>query len=210
MSAEKRPPVDWESVEIHYRAGIRSLKDIGAEFGVSDAGIIKKAKQKEWKRDLSAKIRAKADAKVSASVVSAEVSAKRAANEAIVIEANAELQYRIRMGHRSGLARLRDVKDQLLEHVESVARNLPEIDQVVQMLRKEGENGLDKANDAMRRAMERSTVIDDLKKLAEIDERVRKGECLAFNIPMDGTDPDGTPATSKKRVLVEFVDAVIK
>jgi hypothetical protein len=201
---------DWIQIEVDYRAGIKTLRQIADEHGITHGAINKRAKRDEWTRDIASKIQAKADAKVSKAAVSSEVSKKLAVTEQVVIEANAELQYSIRMGHRSGLARLRDVKDQLLEHVETVVRNLPEIDQVVQMLRKEGENGLDKANDAMRRAMERSTVIDDLKKLAEIDERVRKGECLAFNIPMDGADPDGTPANSKKRVLVEFVDAVIK
>jgi len=44
--------IDWEAVEIQYRAGVRSLKDIGAEFGVSDAGIIKKARKEEWVRGI--------------------------------------------------------------------------------------------------------------------------------------------------------------
>lgn len=202
---------DWIQIEVDYRAGIKTLRQIADEHGITHVAINKRAKRDGWTRDIAAKIQAQAEAKVTKAAVTNLVTKEhRLVTEQVVIEANAELQYRIRMGHRSGLARLRDVKDQLLEHVESVVRNLPEIDQVVQMLRKEGENGLDKANDAMRRAMERSTVIDDLKKLAEIDERVRKGECLAFNIPMDGTDPDGAPANSKKRVLVEFVDAVIK
>ena len=49
----KRKAIDWESVEMQYRAGIRSLRDIGAEFGVSDVAIIKRAKRDEWTRDLS-------------------------------------------------------------------------------------------------------------------------------------------------------------
>lgn len=73
--------IDWESVEGAYRAGIRSLKDIGAEFGVSDAGIIKRAKRDGWARNLAAKIAARAEAKVSAAVVSDLVSAQRAFNE---------------------------------------------------------------------------------------------------------------------------------
>ena len=60
-----RKAIDWESVEIQYRAGIRSLKDIGNEFNVSDAAIIKRAKRDGWSRDLRAKIQAKAEAKVS-------------------------------------------------------------------------------------------------------------------------------------------------
>ena len=45
--------------------------------------------------------------------------------------------------------------------------------------------------------------MDDLKKLAEIDERVRKGEREAFNI----TGPTGGEDEPKrKRVILDFVD----
>lgn len=42
--------IDWAAVELHYRANLRSLKDIGKEYGVSDAGIIKRAKRDGWTR----------------------------------------------------------------------------------------------------------------------------------------------------------------
>lgn len=45
-----RKQIDWDAIEPHYRAGIRSLKDIGAEFEVSDAAIIKHAKRDGWVR----------------------------------------------------------------------------------------------------------------------------------------------------------------
>ena len=38
--AKTRKVVDWEALELQYRAGIRSLKDIGREFNVSDAAIV--------------------------------------------------------------------------------------------------------------------------------------------------------------------------
>jgi hypothetical protein len=50
------------------------------------------------------------------------------------------------------------------------------------MVRNPDDNGVDRANDALRKAMSRSGLIDDLKKLAEVDERVRKGEREAFSI----------------------------
>lgn len=104
----KKDPVDWEMVELHYRSGIRSLKDIGYEYGVSDAGIIKRARRDKWTRDLSAKIKAKAEAKVSAAAVSAEVSERRNANEIDIVEANASKVAEISLSHRADLAKLRD------------------------------------------------------------------------------------------------------
>jgi hypothetical protein len=108
----ERKKIDWEAVEREYRAGIRSLKDIGEEFGVSDAGILKRAKRDDWARDLQAKVRAKADALVSAALVSAEVSAEVSANRKIaereVVEVEAKVQARIRLTHRSDIKALRE------------------------------------------------------------------------------------------------------
>ena len=36
---------DWDAIELHYRAGIRSLRDIAAEFQVSNPAIIKHARK---------------------------------------------------------------------------------------------------------------------------------------------------------------------
>ena len=48
-----RKDIDWKAVAIEYRAGIRSLKDIGAQFGVSDAGtrpsLIQRARRRRRK-----------------------------------------------------------------------------------------------------------------------------------------------------------------
>lgn len=116
MAARQR--VDWDAIEPHYRAGIRSLKDIGAEFEVSDAAIIKHAKAKGWTRNLKAKIQAKADAKVSAATVSAEVSAEKALTEASRVEVEAEVQARIRLAHRKDIGRSRSLAMKLLAELE--------------------------------------------------------------------------------------------
>jgi hypothetical protein len=51
---------DWISIEQQYRAGVRSLRDIGAEFGITEGAIRKKARKEDWVRDLSEKIKFKA------------------------------------------------------------------------------------------------------------------------------------------------------
>lgn len=102
-----RKRVDWDVVGVHYRAGIRALKDIGNEYGVSDAGIIKHANKVGWTRDLKGKIQAKADAKVSAAMVSAEVSALTKITEQVTIEIEATVQSRIRLAHRGDIGKLR-------------------------------------------------------------------------------------------------------
>jgi len=160
-----RRDVDWEAVEIQYRAGIRSLKDIGAEFGVSDAGIIKRAKRDGWERDLKAKIQAKAAAKVSAAMVSAEVSPEQKLTEAVRIEVESEVQARIQLGHRTDIARGRSLTMKLLAELEGQVDCLPELLRLGEMLRSEDDRGMDRLNDLYRKVIDlpsRTKVMKDL------------------------------------------------
>ena len=54
-SQPEKKQINWEAIQAHYSAGIRSLMDIAKEYGVSDAGILKRAKKEDWTRDLSAR-----------------------------------------------------------------------------------------------------------------------------------------------------------
>lgn len=134
MADANKPPIDWEAVEIQYRAGIRSLKDIGAEFGVSDAGILKRAKRDGWARDLKAKIRAKAEAKVSAATVSAEVSALTKINEAVTIEVEAEVQARVLLRGRKDIGQARELAMKLLDELRAQTDNGHLFDQLAELL----------------------------------------------------------------------------
>lgn len=187
MSDAKKPAIDWESVELHYRANLRSLKDIGKEYGVSDAGIIKRAKRDGWTRDLKAKIAAKAEAKVSAAAVSAEVSANRVANEAAVVDANAELQYRIRMEHRSDIGRARSLFQALLSEVEAVTGDVGLFVELGEIMDKSGPgaNGSwvkDKVNELYQRIVSTVGRVDNAKKLTEMLEKLVRLEREAFGI----------------------------
>ena len=54
MSTKKptasRGTTDWEAIEREFRAGIRSLREIGAEYGVTEGAIRKRAKRDGWQR----------------------------------------------------------------------------------------------------------------------------------------------------------------
>jgi hypothetical protein len=116
-----RKVIDWEALELQYRAGIRSLKDIGKEFDVSDAAIIKRARRDGWDRDLKAKIQAKADAKVSASLVSIEVSERKKLTESAIIEAVAVASATVQITQRTDIKRARDLNMVLLAEIEMQA-----------------------------------------------------------------------------------------
>lgn len=124
LTPKPRKVIDWESVETQYRIGLRSLKDIGLEFGVSDAAIIKRARRDSWVRDLKAKIQAKAEAKVSASLVRNLVSAETAANERQIIDAGADAIVRVSLAQRNRINRHSEMLDKMQEELEASTDDL--------------------------------------------------------------------------------------
>ena len=118
MATEKKTP-DWLRIEAEFRAGIKPLRQIGEENGITHGAINKRAKRDGWVRDLGAKIRAKADAEVSKRAVSNEVSKRKAATEKQVIDSNVHLQVKIRMEHRSDITRVKSLLHMMLAEAES-------------------------------------------------------------------------------------------
>lgn len=110
---------DWEVIEREFRAGVKPLRDIGAEHGVSHTAITKRANKHGWTRDLNAKIRAKADLLVSKEAVSKEVAMETKIAEQEIVEANAVLQATIRREHRRDISRSRKLVITLLEELET-------------------------------------------------------------------------------------------
>ena len=43
MTEKKQP--DWEKIELDYRAGIKTLREIASEHGLSDGAVRKRAKR---------------------------------------------------------------------------------------------------------------------------------------------------------------------
>jgi hypothetical protein len=54
MSAKKI--IDWELIERDYRAGLKTLRQMADEYGVSHVTIAQRAKRYSWERDLEKKI----------------------------------------------------------------------------------------------------------------------------------------------------------
>jgi len=182
MIKKPKREVDWEKISPHYRAGIRSLKDIGDEFGVSDAAIIKHAKKNGWERDLTARIREKAKAKVSAAVVSAEVSAQTKLTETIRIEIEAEVQSRMELTHRTDITRARGVAMSLLSELESQTVNHELFEQLGFMLRNEDDKGADKLNDLYHKVISMSGRTSNMKQLADTLKTLIDLERRAYGI----------------------------
>ena len=190
-----RKVIDWEAVEIQYRAGVRSLVSIGKEFNVTDAAIIKRARKSEWTRDLRARIQAKADAKVSASLVSDEVRARTKMAESQIIEIEAHTQATIRISERKDIIRARALAMKLLAELEEETDNVELFKELGVLMRSEDKNGIDRLNDLYQKVISKSGRIDSMKKAAETIKTLIGLEREAYGIKTEVETPvDGISA----------------
>ena len=144
---------NWTKIEADYRAGIKTLRQIAEENGTTHVSIMKHAKRDDWVRDLSAKIQAKADAAVTKAAVTNSVTKEKAATEREIVEANAELQYQIRISHRKHIQRVRTLLMALLGEAESQSDDRQLYKQLGELLANPDEDGnVDKLNELYKKA----------------------------------------------------------
>lgn len=129
MTEQKK--TDWERIEIDFRAGVKTLRQIGEEYGVSHVAVSRKAKREGWPRDLSAKIAAKARDKVTKASVTSGVTKQ---TEQDVVEAEAEIQSRITLAHRKDIPAKRELVGKLFAEIEAMTDNHDLLEQLREAL----------------------------------------------------------------------------
>lgn len=118
-------PVPWARIEPHYLAGIRSVRAIAQEFGVTHGAIRKHAAKEGWIRSLAHDIHAKADRivdAVSTTSVSPPVSTPVSkAKDAAIVEAGAQMVADLRLEHRGRIRQLRTIIATQLDALSAVS-----------------------------------------------------------------------------------------
>ena len=140
-------PTDWERIELDYRAGIKTLRQIAGEHGISEGAIRKRAKRDDWTRDLSERIQDKAEQLVRKEAVRSSVRAESTVSERVLVEANAQAVADVRLAHRKDIHRARRLANALLEELEKQTGQVPELQELGELLRSPDERGTDKLND---------------------------------------------------------------
>ena len=125
---------DWDAVEPHYRAGVKSLRQLADEFGCTSGRVAQVAKSRGWERDLSAKIKAQAESALSRAAVSADVSAKRKATEGEIVDANATAITRVVLSHRTDIAGLREKARDYQQELDTCGEELGKRVSILKML----------------------------------------------------------------------------
>jgi len=181
--------IDWDALEKQYRIGQKSNKQLGEEYNVDPATIGRRAKKFGWVVDKSEEVAAATNSLLIQAA--SGTSNPNATPSALDIKAAAQTNFTVIMGHRAGLARLAKVKDKMLDHIESAVEGMTSVDEIVAFVRNasDDDESVGKALEMLRKAVGRGALVDDLKKLSEIDEKVRKGEREAFGIDKEGDKP---------------------
>lgn len=159
--------IDWDAVEIHYRANIKSLRIIGDEYGITEGAIRKRAKKYGWVRDLKAKIKARAEDLVRKAEVRSLVRSETAATEQEQIEIGAEIQKTVILGHRKVIGRAMIVVERLVTELESFTFNVALYDELGELMHNPDKTGKDRLGEMYRAVVGFHGRVDSAKKLAE-------------------------------------------
>ena len=111
----KKQNVDWEKVEMEFRAGQVSIRAIAQEYRVSEGAIRKRAKRENWQRDLANRVLSRVHDKLERSTQ--QVRSPNAISEESIIESAASRTMGIIDIHRKAAVQQRETVERLLESV---------------------------------------------------------------------------------------------
>lgn len=201
---------DWEGIEQNYRAGIKTLRQIAEEFGVSHVAITKRAKRDDWVRDLSAKIAAAVEEKVTKAEVTKKVTKEQRVTEQAIVEVNAQSIADKVLEQRSDIKRARSIVQKLWEMVEAELDNAEDFRELGEIMARPDDNGNDKLNDMYHAAIglpqqikNAKLLADALKVLIELERKVLriKDDPEPTATVVLKADPNLSPAEAYLRML---------
>jgi hypothetical protein len=173
---------DWSMVEIDYRAGLLSDRQIGEKYGVSHGSIQQQAKKRGWARNLTGRSIAKAEEKLARHELASKLASKDSiATERQLVEATSELMFSVVVAQRSDIKRARATVQRLWELVDVELGHPEELANLGDLMTSPDESGQDKLNDLYQAAIGLPQQIknvkllaDALKVLIELERRVLK------------------------------------
>ena len=188
--AEKKV-IDWEKIELDYRAGVKSLREIASEHDVSDTAIRKRAKRDDWVRDLSAKIKAKADDLVRKEQVRTEVRTANLISEKETIDANANLVASVRLSHRKDIQRSRKIAMNLFDELEMMVgqENVRLLEMLGELMYSPDDKGNDKVNDLYMKIISMPGRVKSMKDLSDTLKTLIALERQAFGLDDENNKP---------------------
>lgn len=172
--------IDWDGIQRQYRLGQKTAQQLAAEFGVAVSSITRRIKRYGWVADKTRDVAAITNSLLIQNATgNANPNATPSDGE---IKAAGREGFGVVLGHRKGLGRLGQLRDKLTTELEAVTDNTQVFEELGELMRQENARGQDRRNDLYHRVISLPERIEATKKLAEIDERIRRGEREAFGL----------------------------
>ena len=187
--AEKE--INWEKIELDYRAGVKSIRQIAAENEIAESGIRRRAKQYEWVRDLSEKIKAKADDIVRKESVRSVVRTKTTISEKDKIDASANEVASVRLAHRKDIQRSRKIAMSLFDELEMMVgqENVKLLEMLGELMWSPDDKGNDKVNDLYMKIISMPGRVKSMKDLSDTLKTLIALERQAFGLDDENNKP---------------------
>ena len=115
---EERKPVDWESIEREFRAGVLSLRVIAGTHGVTEGAVRKRALRDGWQRALADKVRAEVREKLARLDGTQEGTQERKCKDVDIIEVASIRGAAVVEAIRKDLAQLMAMRRTIAERLE--------------------------------------------------------------------------------------------
>lgn len=195
-----RKPVDWERVEADYCAGVKSLREIAAEHGITEGTIRARAKKNDWPRNVAAKVAAKAEKILRNDALRSELRTEKTISERELVEASAQAIVNVKLSHRKSISRQRELVERLLQELEAQTGDTDLFGQLGELMHAPDDKGVDKLNDLYRKVIATPQRIDSLKKLAETLKHLIYLEREAFDIV-----PAPTPGDNALQAIAKAI-----
>lgn len=183
--------INWEKIELDYRAGVKSIRQIAAENEIAESGIRRRAKQYEWVRDLSEKIKAKADDIVRKESVRSVVRTKTTISEKDTIDANANEVASVRLAHRKDIQRSRKIAMSLFDELEMMVgqENVNLLEMLGELMWSPDDKGNDKVNDLYMKIISMPGRVKSMKDLSDTLKTLIALERQAFGLDDENNKP---------------------
>jgi hypothetical protein len=117
MGPAPRTDIDWEAIQREYRAGIMSIREIATTHNIAPSLICRRAKKfpKQWKRDLSKRVRVAVSRKIVNSTVNDDT--VNAGDEDAIVEEAADKALEVIKRHRKSLALTAEIEARIFKEL---------------------------------------------------------------------------------------------
>lgn len=172
----RRNDIDWEAIEREYRLGQKTLRQLAKHYGVETSSITRRARSHGWVQDKADEVRTRAanlllQATADEATGNATLNAHNATPTETQIKVAARVSADVVLSHRKGLVELSRLRDSMIDKLKVL---------VVESKDLQGN-------------------VDVLRRLTDVDEKLRRGEREAFGITPDG---GGGGSSNTARVVV--------